>query len=154
MKQFVGSVVLIIASSAFVSCDAPVTDCENGVSLPLQTQINDCEVSPCELERGTTAVLNITFRAPYYIEEIRPEVIATVFGVSLTYPLEESDGCKSLLNIRCPIDADEIVRYQLQMPILLSYPTFSIQMNFSIYDEYNNGLACFVVATKVVVAGS
>ncbi|KAI4471646.1 niemann pick type c2 protein npc2-related [Holotrichia oblita] len=152
MNQFFKSVVVIVASLALVSCDTPVTDCENDVSLPLQIQINDCVESPCELERGSTVVMNVTFRAPHYVEGLTPEVIATALGVNVTYPLSETNGCNSLLNIRCPIDAEEIIRYQLQMPILAFYPTISLQIKFTIYDENSNGLMCFVVAARVVLA--
>ncbi|KAK9719675.1 ML domain [Popillia japonica] len=154
MKQFVSSVVLIVAGLAFASSDAPVTDCKNGVSLPLQTQISGCEQAPCVVKKGSTVVLNLTFRAPYYIEELRPEAVAIISGISIIYPVAEPDGCKSLVNSTCPINADEIVHYQLQVPILSSYPTVSGRIKFTIYDEFNKGVTCFVVAARIVAAGS
>ncbi|GJQ76788.1 hypothetical protein Trydic_g14999 [Trypoxylus dichotomus] len=150
MKKFLASVAMMVATFSFARCDTPVSACDNGISLPSLIQVNNCESSPCELVQGTTTSLNVTFIAQDYIEGLKPEVIAYALGAEVNYPLSETDGCNSLINIRCPIDAGELVRYNLQMPILSIYPTISLRMKFTIYNENENGLTCFVIDARVV----
>lgn len=58
-----------------------------------------------------------------YLSGLSPEVIAHALGLEVNYPLPEQDGCNSLIDIRCPIEQNEIVLYNLKMPILSIYPT-------------------------------
>ncbi|GJQ76789.1 hypothetical protein Trydic_g15000 [Trypoxylus dichotomus] len=85
-----------------------------------------------------------------YAESTRPKVVATVSDLDVDYPLDQKNGCDGFQNIRCPVDAGDRVRYQLQMPILAIYPKISLILTFSLLDENDNPLFCFVLDAQVV----
>ena len=47
-------------------------------------------------------------------------------GMTVDYPIEQQDACKSLTNGECPLDEGEEVTYRLVMNISPQYPAVSI----------------------------
>ena len=60
--------------------------------------------------------------AEVYTDLVRPEVVAYALGTEVNFPLDEPDGCKSLINTHCPLEINEGVVYQLNMPVSYIYP--------------------------------
>lgn len=70
-------------------------------------------------------------------------------GATIPYPYPEQDACKSLINGECPLKKDAEVTYNLEMPISKTYPTVTINIEFSLVDENKNVQVCFNVDVKV-----
>lgn len=75
--------------------------------------------------------------------------MVTVMGATIQYPYPEQDACKSLTNGECPLKKDAKVTYNLEMPISKSYPSVTINIEFSLLDEKKNVQVCFNVDLKV-----
>lgn len=130
----------------------------DGIDLPYQVDISNCDVQPCQVPRGTDATLQIDFFArkyynriiqnpssnfilytAYYIESFSPKAVAYFAGVPINYPLtSQKIGCDYLVNTRCPLEEDEYVSYILKLPILPVFPLVCLQFfSFHIHFLFN-----------------
>ncbi|XP_022903651.1 NPC intracellular cholesterol transporter 2 [Onthophagus taurus] len=142
--------LLVLVGISCVAAETPVYECDNGLPLPSSTQVNDCEELPCPLVQGSLVEALISFKSEVYTEVLRPETIAYALGVEVNYPLDEPDGCKALVDRFCPIDEGETVKYKLQMPVLDIFPKINLSLKFTMFDENDDGMVCFMLDAKVV----
>ncbi|KAK9719672.1 ML domain [Popillia japonica] len=143
--------VLLIAGLFFTGCSATnVRSCDNGTPRPLSTDIANCKTMPCNIVRGATVVMDIIFENPRYTETTRPKAVAFALGQIVDYPLGQTNGCQGFTNIRCPIDPGDRVRYHFELNVLSLYPKISFELTFSLLDESEKEIFCFVVDAQVV----
>lgn len=108
--------------------------------------------------------MSITAR---YTETTRPKAVAFALGQIVDYPLGQTNGCQGFTNIRCPIDPGDRVRYHFELNVLSLYPKvsqnifvaiiiffcifqISFELTFSLLDESEKEIFCFVVDAQVV----
>ncbi|XP_037955976.1 NPC intracellular cholesterol transporter 2 [Teleopsis dalmanni] len=130
-----------------------VKQCKKGQPFPLNVTINDCEEPPCNIVKGTTAIMDMHFVSTKdNIRKLTAKVSATTLGLTVPYDLPEevSDVCSNLLyGAICPIDETEDVVYRLNFYIDYLYPEISVKVEVSLMDEDNESVACFNVDIKV-----
>jgi ML domain len=83
---------------------------------------------------------------------LKPQVLATVLGLTIDFPLPDQDVCANLIFGGCPLSEGDEATYQLIMPILNEYPLVSLSIQFSVLDETDQTLVCFEVDGQVVEA--
>jgi hypothetical protein len=59
------------------------------------------------------------------IRNLEAAVRATVFGLTVTYPLPEPDACKLLIDSACPLEEGDLATYELKLPITAAIPQVS-----------------------------
>lgn len=59
------------------------------------------------------------------LDTFEPKVLATALGLDIDYPLNESEGCKELVDDECPLEEGQRVIYATTMEIKKSFPTVS-----------------------------
>lgn len=77
-------------------------------------------------------------------------VVAHALGIDTPYPLPEPEACNALLNGQCPLEEGETAVYNLQMDVLDIFPQIPVGLTLTIYDEADEGIACFQVDCEVV----
>ncbi|XP_054081769.1 NPC intracellular cholesterol transporter 2 homolog a-like [Zeugodacus cucurbitae] len=130
-----------------------VRQCKNGRPFPLSVEIVGCDKMPCNVVKGSTAVMKVNFVGTRdNIRSINAVVHATALGITAPYPLpaDVADVCRNLLNgASCPIDESEDVVYNFNFYIDPSYPEVSVKVELDLVDEYKESIACFVTDIKV-----
>ncbi|XP_055847997.1 NPC intracellular cholesterol transporter 2-like [Episyrphus balteatus] len=147
------SVILFLAIFAVAVSATNVKKCKKG-PLPISTIIEGCETLPCDVIKGTTAIMNAQFVGTHdNIRSMTTKVRATVLGLTVPYALPDdvADVCANLLDgATCPIDEGEDAIYSFKFPIDNSYPEISVKVEVSLVDDdTNEPVACFVADIKV-----
>uniref|UniRef100_A0A034WC65 Epididymal secretory protein E1 n=1 Tax=Bactrocera dorsalis TaxID=27457 RepID=A0A034WC65_BACDO len=130
-----------------------VRQCTNGRPFPLSVEIEGCTTMPCNVVKGSTAVMKVNFVGTRdNIKSINGVVHATALGLTVPYPLPDdvADVCRNLLyGASCPIDESEDVVYNFNFYIDPSYPEVSVKVELDLVDEDKQSVACFVTDIKV-----
>lgn len=82
-------------------------------------------------------------------QQLKPRVRATAYGVTVDYPYPQKNACVTLKNAECPLDKDEEVTYSMLMPILKTYPTIPVVIEFAFLGDNNEVQVCYRVNAKV-----
>ncbi|XP_055904477.1 NPC intracellular cholesterol transporter 2 homolog a-like [Eupeodes corollae] len=148
------SVILVLAIFAVSISATNVRKCSKNRPEPLSVIIEGCETMPCDVIKGTTAIMNAQFVGTHDgIKSMTTEVRATVLGLTVPYilPDEVASVCTNLLDgASCPIDEGEDVTYSFKFPIDNSYPEISVKVEVSLVEnETSESIACFVADIKV-----
>ncbi|PSN42049.1 hypothetical protein C0J52_22057 [Blattella germanica] len=143
---------ILLAVALFVSCTYATSyqTCSDGPE-PLEVRLVGCEVEPCVFHHGDTVNAQVDFSVSHNVAKLRPDVLASVFGVSVPYPLPEQNACNSLVNSACPLIAGDIATYQLLMPISSVIPAIDlVNVQLSVVDnDTDEKLVCFSVDLTV-----
>uniref|UniRef100_A0A1I8M5L1 MD-2-related lipid-recognition domain-containing protein n=2 Tax=Musca domestica TaxID=7370 RepID=A0A1I8M5L1_MUSDO len=146
---FVIVVALMIAGIGATN----VKECKKGQPFPLSVDIVGCDEMPCNVVKGTTAVMYVHFVGTKdNIRKLNAVVHATTLGITVKYDLPEdvSNVCDNLMyGATCPIDKTEDVVYAFNFYIDSSYPEISVSVQVSLNDEEDDSIACFVANIKV-----
>ncbi|XP_066599105.1 NPC intracellular cholesterol transporter 2-like [Prorops nasuta] len=126
----------------------PFTNCDNEPA-PTDLRIDGCSVPPCSFKRGTNLTAQWDFVMTSNTKTLTPRVKATVLGVTINYPFEQTDACKSLINAECPLEEGDIVTFDLNMPISKRYPSIKLIVEFALIDEHKNAQVCFKIQAQV-----
>ncbi|XP_067618129.1 NPC intracellular cholesterol transporter 2-like isoform X2 [Eurosta solidaginis] len=129
-----------------------------GRPFPLSVNVVGCDVPPCAVAKGSTAVMEAQFVGTHdNIQEITTAIRATTLGITVPYPLPEdvANVCENLLyGANCPIDQSEDATYQLNFYIDKSYPEIPVKVEVDLVDENKQSIACFTVDIKVTKGSS
>ncbi|XP_052873558.1 NPC intracellular cholesterol transporter 2-like [Anopheles cruzii] len=154
MVQFlvVGSLLVALTLSSVQGGGVAVQPCSGGRPAPTEVRVDGCAEQPCDLVRGTDAIMEMDFTAPFAATNLRTEVTATALGVTAPFelPADRAAACNWLQNTQCPVSANEDITYRLQMPVLIIYPRVSLILEVNLVDENLRSLACFVLQARVV----
>ncbi|XP_013100040.2 NPC intracellular cholesterol transporter 2 [Stomoxys calcitrans] len=149
LKLFVVSIALLIAGAAATN----VKQCKNGQPFPLSVDVIGCDEVPCDVVKGTTALMNVHFVGTKdNIRNLTAVVHATTIGITVPYdlPPEVANVCDNLLyGANCPIYKTEDVVYSFKFFIESHYPEISVSVQVSLEDETGESIACFVCNVKV-----
>ncbi|XP_053953955.1 NPC intracellular cholesterol transporter 2-like [Anastrepha ludens] len=130
-----------------------VKQCSKGQPFPLSVDIEGCDQPPCNVVKGTTALMKVNFVGTHdNTKKITAVVHATTLGITVPYPLPEdvADVCSNLLyGASCPIDKSEDVVYNFKFDIDSSYPEIKVKVQLNLVDESNESVACFTADVKV-----
>ncbi|XP_055587453.1 NPC intracellular cholesterol transporter 2 homolog a-like [Uranotaenia lowii] len=149
--KFVALVVAVLLPIAFADV-IPVLKCGENVPEPVAVNIEGCSQIPCELGRGKDAVALVDFTVGSPVTALKPLVHAKALGVTVPFVLPEDrqDACQWLQGTRCPLSAQEDVRYELRLPVQQAYPAIAVEVELKLVDQDEQVVSCFKVQAKVV----
>uniref|UniRef100_A0A182NJY2 MD-2-related lipid-recognition domain-containing protein n=1 Tax=Anopheles dirus TaxID=7168 RepID=A0A182NJY2_9DIPT len=144
--------VLLLAVGSSMGTGVAIRACAGNRPIPTEVRVEGCTVPPCDLVRGTDAIMDMDFTAPFAAANLRTEVMATALGVTAPFelPADRAAACNWLLNAQCPVSANEDITYRLSMPVLLIYPRVSLTVEINLVDDDGQSLACFMLDARVV----
>uniref|UniRef100_A0A182PQI6 MD-2-related lipid-recognition domain-containing protein n=1 Tax=Anopheles epiroticus TaxID=199890 RepID=A0A182PQI6_9DIPT len=132
-----------------------VRSCSNGVPPPAIVSIEGCSEMPCNFIRGANTTMTMVYEAPFDVEILTYHRIVTSLGITASLPWkpERDQGCKWLIGTSCPIRKGELVISTHTSYPLPIYPLVSATIEFSIHDELDRILTCFVYDIQITVVG-
>ncbi|XP_016101635.1 epididymal secretory protein E1 isoform X2 [Sinocyclocheilus grahami] len=104
-------------------------DCGSVEGKVTEVDIQPCSQQPCQLHKGQSYSVNVTFTSGVESKTSAAVVHGVVAGIPVPFPIPQSDGCKS--GIQCPIEPQKTYSYVNQLPVKNEYPAVSV--NFLIY---------------------
>ncbi|KFB35565.1 AGAP007197-PA-like protein [Anopheles sinensis] len=148
----VGMVLLGTNNSFVVGAGVATRACSDNRPRPTEVRVEGCTVPPCDLVRGSDAIMDMDFTAPFAAVSLHTRVVATALGVTAPFdlPADRAAACNWLLNAECPVSANEDITYRLSMPVLLIYPRVSLSIEIDLVDPNGQSLACFILDARVV----
>lgn len=149
---------IVLAFVPAILARTPVRSCGEGIPLPdavfFGDRVNPCLAPPCPVvrsERLGNTYVDFTTIAP--AASIRPQVRATVFGLTITQdlPLEiQQNPCGILTDGACPLAANQAASYRLELPVEASTPLISSDTEITLFGNGNEIIFCYRLLTQVV----
>ncbi|XP_058059973.1 NPC intracellular cholesterol transporter 2-like [Anopheles bellator] len=149
--QLVVSLFAVCLPALVLADVIAVQKCTEG-ALPTSVDVAGCHSAPCDLPKGHDAKVMVDFTASRTLSALRPEVHASFGGLSVPFvlPSDRQDACKWLVGGQCPVSVKEDVTYELQLPVLSSYPTLSLTVELKLVDQNQDVVTCFQLDARVV----
>ncbi|XP_026293710.1 NPC intracellular cholesterol transporter 2-like [Frankliniella occidentalis] len=116
---------------------------------PIALRIKGCTKQPCQVEKGSVAVMEVDFEVGWDVTQLDVVVTAYALGTVINFPLKQKNACMSLTNAECPLDQYEEITYRLQLDIDSKYPSISLAAEVALQDK-GKTMMCFRANLQVV----
>ncbi|KAM4540259.1 NPC intracellular cholesterol transporter 2-like [Fundulus diaphanus] len=133
-----------------LTCAQPVKyiDCGSTSGKVIGVDISRCPSEPCQLHKGESYSVNVTFISDVNSEESTAVVHGVVGGIPLPFSIPVTDGCKS--GIQCPIVKGQTYTYQASLPVKSLYPSINCVAEWELRDDDNEDLFCIKFPVQIV----
>ncbi|XP_029982425.1 NPC intracellular cholesterol transporter 2 [Sphaeramia orbicularis] len=123
-------------------------DCGSSSGKVDLVDIAPCPSQPCQLHRGDSYSVNVTFSSNVETDTSKAVVHGIIAGVPVPFPIPNDDGCKS--GIQCPIQKQQSYSYMNSLPVKTEYPTIKLTVKWELRDKDNNDLFCIKFPVQIV----
>ncbi|MCJ8736910.1 hypothetical protein PDJAM_G00017690 [Pangasius djambal] len=123
-------------------------DCGSVVGNVIQVDINPCPKQPCQLHKGQSYAVNVTFTSATDSQKSKAVVHGVIAGVPVPFPIPNDDGCKS--GIQCPIRKQKTYSYVNQLPVKAEYPSIKLVVEWELGDDSGKDLFCIKFPVQIV----
>ncbi|XP_007939560.1 NPC intracellular cholesterol transporter 2 [Orycteropus afer afer] len=146
--RFLAAAFLLLALSA-ASLAEPVVfkDCGSVVGAIKEVNVSPCHTQPCQLIKGQSYSVNVTFTSSGYSQNSTAFVHGIILGVPVPFPIPVPDGCKS--GIDCPIQKDKTYSYLNKLPVKNEYPTIKLVVKWELLDDNKKRLFCWEIPVEI-----
>ncbi|XP_010643793.1 NPC intracellular cholesterol transporter 2 [Fukomys damarensis] len=122
-------------------------DCGSEVGIIKEVNVSPCPTQPCELDKGQTYTVNVTFTSYTQSTNSTAFVHGILFKVPVFFPIPEPDGCKS--GISCPIQKDKTYNYLNKLPVKSEYPNVKLVVKWELLDDKKKNLFCWEIPVEI-----
>ncbi|CAG5866370.1 unnamed protein product [Menidia menidia] len=159
------------------TCANPVKfiDCGSSSGKVVMVDINPCATQPCQLHRGQSSSVNVTFASgqcpqqrcvsqlsfaqtlipplrcpPQGVESKTSTAVVhgIIAGVHIPFGIPVEDGCKS--GIQCPINKQQTYFYVATLPVKSEYPPIKLVVQWELRDDNKQDLFCIRFPVQIV----
>lgn len=132
------------------TCADPVKflDCGSTSGKVSTVDIKPCAVQPCQLHKGQSYSVNVTFQSAVDSQTSKALVHGVIAGVPVPYPIPIDDGCKC--GIQCPINKQQVYNYVNALPVKSEYPAIKLVVEWELRDQTNQDLFCIKFPVQIV----
>ncbi|KAF4102506.1 NPC intracellular cholesterol transporter 2 [Onychostoma macrolepis] len=123
-------------------------DCGSVEGKVSVVDIQPCPSQPCQLRKGQSYTVNVTFTSSVASQTSTAVVHGVVAGVPVPFPIPQSDGCKS--GIQCPIVPQKTYSYVNQLPVKNEYPAIKLVVEWELRDDPSKDLFCIKFPVQIV----
>nr|ACO09278.1 Epididymal secretory protein E1 precursor [Osmerus mordax] len=123
-------------------------DCGSAVGKVSMVDINPCPTQPCQLHKGQSYAVNVTFSSEVQSDTSKAVVHGGIAGVPIPFPIPIEDGCKS--GISCPIQKQKSYTYVNQLPVKAEYPSLKLVVEWELRDDTGKDLFCIKFPVQIV----
>ncbi|MCI4382702.1 hypothetical protein PGIGA_G00017780 [Pangasianodon gigas] len=123
-------------------------DCGSVVGNVIQVDINPCPNQPCQLHKGQSYAVNVTFTSATDSQTSKAVVHGVIAGVPVPFPIPNDDGCKS--GIQCPIQNQKTYSYVNELPVKAEYPSIKLVVEWELGDDSSKDLFCIKFPVQIV----
>ncbi|TMS21085.1 NPC intracellular cholesterol transporter 2 [Larimichthys crocea] len=133
-----------------LTCADPVKfkDCGSSSGKVTVVDITPCTSQPCELHKGQSYSVNVTFNSGVVSQTSTAVVHGVIAGVPIPFPIPIEDGCKS--GIQCPIQMKQQYHYLNSLPVKSEYPSIKLVVKWELKDDNKNDLFCINFPVQIV----
>ncbi|KAM9340995.1 NPC intracellular cholesterol transporter 2-like [Symphorus nematophorus] len=133
-----------------LTCADPVKflDCGSTVGKVAVVDINPCASLPCQLHKGQSYSVNVTFSSAVESKTSTAVVHGIIAGVPVPFPIPIEDGCKS--GIQCPIQMQKNYHYLNSLPVKSEYPAIKLVVKWELRDDNKKDLFCIEFPVQIV----
>nr|XP_044998491.1 NPC intracellular cholesterol transporter 2-like [Jaculus jaculus] len=137
------SMFLLLVFMATTAQAKPVKfkDCGSVVGVVKEVNVVPCPVQHCELHKGQTCSVNVTFTSNSDSHSSSAEVFGILMGAEIPFPIPESDSCKS--GISCPIQKDRTHSFLNELPVKSIYWSIKLLVEWKLTDDKKQNLICW-----------
>lgn len=142
--------LLVLCSLMAFTCADPVKflDCGSSVGKVSVVDITPCPHQPCQLRKGQSYSVNVTFSSTVESQTSKAVVHGVIAGVPIPFPIPVQDGCKS--GIECPIQKQKSYHYVNQLPVKTEYPAIKLVVEWELRDDASKDLFCIKFPVQIV----
>nr|XP_004649468.1 NPC intracellular cholesterol transporter 2 [Jaculus jaculus] len=147
--RVLASTFLLLAFVAAAARAEPVQfkDCGSAVGVVKEVNVSPCPSQPCELHKGQSYSVNVTFTSNTESHSSTAEVYGILMGAEIPFHIPESDGCKS--GISCPIQKDRIYSYLNKLPVKSIYPSIKLLVEWKLLDDQRKIIFCWRIPLQI-----
>ncbi|XP_031703772.1 NPC intracellular cholesterol transporter 2 [Anarrhichthys ocellatus] len=133
-----------------LTCAAPVKfiDCGSPSGKVSIVDISPCAVQPCQLHRGQSYSVNVTFDSAVESQASKAVVHGIIAGVAVPFPIPNEDGCKS--GIQCPIQKQQQYHYLNSLPVKSVYPPIRLVVEWELKEDNQKDLFCIRFPVQIL----
>ncbi|CAL8286555.1 unnamed protein product [Lota lota] len=141
---------IVWASFIAFTCAEPVKyiDCGSAVGKVSMVDIKPCPNQPCQLHKGQSYSVNVTFNSAVESQTSKAIVHGVIAGVPIPFPIPIEDGCKS--GIACPIQKETNYNYVNDLPVKTEYPSIRLVVEWELRDDTGKDLFCIEFPVQIV----
>ncbi|KAM8913242.1 NPC intracellular cholesterol transporter 2-like isoform 1-T4 [Spinachia spinachia] len=142
--------VFVVLCLLGLACAEPVkfVDCGSSSGKVALVDIGPCASQPCQLHRGQSYSVNVTFDSAVQSQSSTAVVHGIIAGVPIPFPIPIEDGCKS--GIQCPIQKQKKYHYLNSLPVKSEYPSIKLVVEWELRDDSKNDLFCIRFPVQIV----
>ncbi|XP_075803517.1 NPC intracellular cholesterol transporter 2 [Microtus pennsylvanicus] len=145
---FLRCTILLLALVAVIRAEPlRFKDCGSKVGVIKEVNVSPCPTQPCELHKGQSYSVNVTFTSGTQSENSSATVYGILAGLPVFFPIPESDGCKSGIN--CPIQKDKTYSYLNKLPVKSEYPSIKLVVKWELEDDKKQNLFCWEIPVEI-----
>ncbi|KAF7670235.1 hypothetical protein LDENG_00043170 [Lucifuga dentata] len=143
-------ILLSLSSLMVFTCAEPVkfVNCGSAAGEVNIVDISPCPQQPCQLHKGQSYSVNVTFKSEVESKTSKAVVHGIVAGVPIPFPIPIEDGCKS--GIQCPIQKEKNYHYLNSLPVKAEYPAIKLVVEWELKDDCSNDLFCIKFPVEIV----
>ncbi|XP_072895359.1 NPC intracellular cholesterol transporter 2-like isoform X2 [Hemitrygon akajei] len=148
MKRVLAGLLVFLGLWA-LSAAQPVkfVDCGSKSGNLTMVDITPCPSMPCQLYKGKTYGVNVTFVSLTATNTSKALVHGILSGIPLPFHLPNEDGCKS--GIQCPIRIDQRYNYINSLEIKKEYPSVKLVVKWELKDENDRDIFCWEIPVEI-----
>ncbi|KAJ3613030.1 hypothetical protein NHX12_019286 [Muraenolepis orangiensis] len=141
---------IVLVSVVALTCAEPVKymDCGSSVGKVSNVDIKPCPKQPCQLHKGQSYNVNVTFNSAVESQTSKAIVHGIVAGIPLPFPIPIDDGCLS--GIACPIQKERSYNYVNDLPVKTAYPCIMLVVQWELKDDTGKDLFCIEFPVQIV----
>ncbi|KAI4879090.1 hypothetical protein NFI96_014428 [Prochilodus magdalenae] len=141
--------VLVLPLLAFAQAEqVKFVDCGSVVGKVSEVDIVPCPSQPCQLKKGQSYSVNVTFTSVVDSQTSKAVVHGVIAGVPVPFPIPNDDGCKC--GIQCPIQKTKMYSYVTELPVKAEYPSMKLVVEWELHDDSNQDLFCIKFPVQIV----
>ncbi|XP_037550435.1 NPC intracellular cholesterol transporter 2 [Nematolebias whitei] len=142
--------VVVLFCLVGLTCAQPVkfVDCGSVSGKVVEVNINPCPSQPCQLHKGESYSVNVTFNSVVDSTESTAVVHGIVAAIPIPFPIPVNDGCKS--GIQCPIQKQLMYNYVATLPVKTEYPAIKLVVEWELRDDDTKDLFCIKFPVQIV----
>ncbi|KAA0711445.1 Epididymal secretory protein E1 16.5 kDa secretory protein [Triplophysa tibetana] len=144
--------VMCVVLLSFLLCayaeHVKYVDCGSIEGKVLDVDIGPCPQQPCQLHKGQSYRVNVTFSSNVVSETSKAVVHGVIAGVPVPFPIPCDDGCKS--GIQCPIQEKKIYSYVNQLSVKNEYPSMKLVVEWELRDQVSKDLFCIKFPVQIM----
>ena len=144
---FVGLVCVSLAHCQAVK----YKDCGSQVGEIEKVEVFPCTAFPCQLHKGQSYTVNVTFTISETTDQSFAKVYGIVSGVQVPFPLKYPDACAGESGLTCPLQSGSSLVYTASLPVLSVYPAIKVLVKWELNDKSSSGNMIFCMETLVQI---